>query len=99
MIFVASDLAALSTALSWWEDAEYFFTALVIIACFGEYAADFTDWFTDGEELKKRHLAKYSTLLLVASLSLELVCLVRTNILSSMVIGSLGEQAGRASGN
>src|SRR2546428_470328 len=42
-------------------------------------AADFTNWFTGGIEERKELLAKGSTLLLVGSLALELICLVRTN--------------------
>lgn len=96
MTLTASDVASLSNALTWWERAEYFFTVLVVIACAGEYIADFSNWFTRGIEGAKRRLAKRSTLLLIAALSLELVCLVKTNSLSGLLIGSLSDKAGAA---
>ena len=66
------------------------------LACFGEYAADFTDWLTSGDEAKKKRLAQRSTLLLIASLALELICLVRTNQLSGELFGLLSDKAGAA---
>jgi hypothetical protein len=96
MIFTAEDAASLSKSLSRWEGAEYFFTFLVAIACAGEYVADFTNWFTGGAEELKRRLAKASTLLLIVALSLELTCLVRTNSLSGLLIGSLSDKAENA---
>lgn len=96
MSLTASEVASLSATLLYWEIAEYSFGGLVALACFGEYAADFTNWFTSGDESKKRRLAKKSTLLLIASLALELICLVRTNQLSSRLFGSLADKASEA---
>lgn len=96
MIFTAEDGASLSKSLSCWEDAEYFFTFLVAVACAGEYVADFTNWFTGGAEELKQRLAKASTLLLIVALSLELTCLVKTNSLSGLLIGSLSDKAEKA---
>ncbi len=96
MALTPSDVASLTSALSYWEAAEYCFGALVAVACLGEYAADFTDWFTYDLEERKRRLAKRSTLLLIASLALELICLVRTNQISSQVVGSLAAKADEA---
>ena len=93
MTLTASDVGSLSNSLLWWERAEYVCAGLVAIACFGEYLADFTNWFTGGNKEKKERLAKRSTLLLIASLALELVCLVKTNSISGMLIGSLSEKA------
>jgi hypothetical protein len=45
---------------------------------------------------RKDTLAKLSTLLLIGALALELVCLVRTNQLSGLVIGSLDERSTEA---
>jgi len=73
------------------------FAGLVAVACAGEYIADFTDRLTGGIEERKKKLAKGSTLLLIAALALELMCLVRTNDLSGRVIGSLAERAEEAS--
>ena len=97
MILTPSDVGSLTTTLSYWEVAEYCFGGLVAVACLGEYAADFTKWFTRGVEERKKRLAKRSKLLLIASLALELICLVRTNQISGRVIGSLDEKAERAS--
>lgn len=85
-----------STALECWEIAEYCFAGLVTLACFGDYVADFTNWFTGGDERRKTSLRKRSTLVLVASLALELICLVNTNIQSSRLIGSLRDLANDA---
>jgi hypothetical protein len=76
--------------------AEYCFAGLVVLACGGEFAASFTNWFTGGEESRKKRLEKCSTILLVAALSLELVCLVKTNSLSGQLIGSISDRAGEA---
>jgi len=93
MTLTASDVVFLSKSLSRWEIGEYICAGLVTIACAGEYVADFTNWFTGGITERKERLAKRSTLLLIAALSLELICLVRTNQLSGYVIGSLGDKA------
>jgi hypothetical protein len=96
MIFAASDVESLSKSLGRWEVAEYVCAALVTIACAGEYVSDFTNWFTGRIRERKERLAKASTLLLICALSLELICLVRTNSLSGRLIGSLNEVAGEA---
>ena len=96
MTLTASDVTSLSESLSRWEIGEYICAAFVTIACAGEYVADFTNWFTGGIRERKERLAKRSTLLLIVALSLELICLVRTNILSGMLIGSLSEKAEEA---
>lgn len=97
MTLTASDVASLTWKLEIWEDCEYFFAALVTLACVGEFVAEFTNWFTHGAREKKERLAKFSTLLLIFSLALELVCLVRTNQMSAKVIGSIDELADDAS--
>jgi hypothetical protein len=97
MTFTASDVGSLTRSLSRWEFAEYVFAGLVTLACAGEYIANFTDWLTGGIEDKKKRLEKGSTLLLVAALTFELVCLVKTNQISGRVIGSLDEKAKEAS--
>ena len=97
MTLTHSDVASLTSALACWEVAEYCFGLLVAVACLGEYAADFTDWFTHGMEEKKKRLAKISTLLLISALALELICLVKTNQLSGQLVGSLASKADEAS--
>jgi hypothetical protein len=88
----------MSESLSRWELAEYISTGLVTLACIGEYIADFTNWFTGGEKGRKERLTKASTLLLIAALAAELLCVVRTNQLSGGVIESLGDKATEADG-
>src|SRR5207302_11257882 len=92
MTFTASDVGSLSTSLSRWELGEYIFEALVIVACAGELVADLGRL----PRRCKRHIERWSTMLLVAALSMELICLVRTNQLSGSVIGSLGDKAEEA---
>jgi hypothetical protein len=58
MPLTPSDVASLTSALAFWEVAEYCFGGLVALACFGEYAADFTNWFTGGMEEKSERLQK-----------------------------------------
>jgi hypothetical protein len=94
MILIASDIESLSRSLSRWEWGEYISEAFVIIACAGELVADLeASWLT---EERKKHLQRRSTILLVAALSVSLICLVRTNELSGSVIGSLGDKAEEA---
>ncbi len=94
MIFTASSVSSLSQSLHCWEWAEYISEAFVILACAGELVADLGEnWL--GEK-RKRHLERRSTILLVAALSVSLICLVRTNELSGTVIGSLGDRADEA---
>ena len=95
-MLASPDISSLSNSLSRWETAEYVYAGLVALACAGEYVADFTTWFTAGREERRKQLAKISTLVLIASLALELVCLVKTNSLSGLLIGSLSERAERA---
>ena len=96
MTFAQSDVSSLTTTLSHWEVAEYICAGLVTLACLGEFIAEFTGWFTAGVEERKKGLGKASTLLLIAALALELVCLVRTNQLSNTLVGSLSQVAGEA---
>src|SRR5271168_523847 len=97
MTLTPSAHTSLTNTLSRWESAEYICAGVVAIACIGVYLAHFTNWFAGGIEERKERLAKGSTLLLVAALSFEFICLVRTNILSGNVIGSLSDQAEEAS--
>jgi len=93
MILTPSDVASLTRALSYWEYGEYACAVLVTIGCLGEYVSEFTDWFTAGIKERKERLARRSTLLLIGALALELVCLVRTNQVSGVVIGALDDRA------
>jgi hypothetical protein len=93
MISTSPDLASL---LHRWEIAEYVSEGFVILGCLGELVADLgSNWL--GETRQKR-LERWSTILLVAALTVSLKCLVRTNELSGGVIGSLGTMAEEADG-
>jgi hypothetical protein len=98
-----ADVSELSNVLSWWERGEYFFAFVVAAACFGEYVADFKpQWYRTGDaerdEKRKESISKRSTLVLVAALVFELLCLVRSNGLSEKVIGSINGLATNAAG-
>lgn len=94
MSLIAPDVEALSRLLSRWEWGEYISEMFVIVACAGEWIADLkATWLTLEQ---KSHLQRRSTILLIASLSLSLGCLIRTNELSGNVIGSLGDKAANA---
>ncbi len=96
MTLTASDIGSVAMSLSRWETAEYVSAGFVTLGCIGEYVADFTNWFTDGVKERKDNLAKRSTLLLIAALALELICLVKTNALYGTLIGSLKTKAEEA---
>jgi hypothetical protein len=91
MMFTSSDASSLVRELWWWERAEYVFGALVAAACAGEYIADFNrrPWV----EAHKERIAKISTLVLVAALVFELICITRANAKSDEVIGKLRDEA------
>jgi hypothetical protein len=96
MFLTASEVLTLSSPLDWWELGEYISASVVIIAVAGEYIADFTNWFTQADEAKKKRLGKRSTILLIAGLAMELLCLVRTSQLSGNTIAVLNRQAREA---
>src|ERR1039457_4348017 len=91
MMFTSSDASSLVRELWWWEHAEYVFGALVAAACAGEYIADFNKrpWV----KAHKDRIAKISTLVLVAALVFELICITRANGKSDEVIGKLRDEA------
>ncbi|HEY6768116.1 MAG TPA: hypothetical protein VI386_25450 [Candidatus Sulfotelmatobacter sp.] len=93
MTFTFSD-ASVAHSLHWWEISEYVSEGLVIIACVGELVADLGEKCLG--ERRKKHVERWSTLLLVIALAASLKCIMRTNELSGAVIGSLGEKAEQA---
>ena len=96
MSLTPSEVASLASRLSFWEISEYVSEGLVALACGGEYIADFTNILTKEIEERKKRLAKLSTITLIFALSLELLCLVRTNQISGRLIGSLNDRAEEA---
>jgi hypothetical protein len=96
MTLTPSEVASLASSMSWWEASEYVSEGLVAVACAGEYVADFTNLFTKGTEKRKQRLAKSSTLALIFALSVELLCLVRTNQISGRLLGSLADKSDEA---
>src|SRR5664280_1803909 len=91
MMLTSSDASSLVRELWWWEHAEYVFGALVAAACAGEYIADFNKrpWV----KAHKDRIAKISTLVLVAALVFELICITRANGKSDEVISKLRDEA------
>jgi len=91
MMFTSSDASSLVRELWWWEHAEYVFGSLVAAACAGEYIASFNKrpWVVT----HKDRIEKTSTLVLVAALVLELICVSRANSKSDEVIGKLRDTA------
>jgi hypothetical protein len=71
-----------------WEFVEYSGTIIVIVACWGEYEADFGKIVSKCEHIKER-LAKLSTIILIAGLAIELLGLFKTSQQSSKVIEDL----------
>lgn len=100
MTLTPSEVESLSRSLSFWEYVEYGAEFFVALACVGEYVADFTKCF-EGRARKtaKDRLSKRSTLLLIFALTVELGCLIRTNILSDRMFGSVRESATAAATN
>lgn len=103
MILTSSSVSELSNSLSWWERGEYFFSFIVAGACFGEYVADFRPrWYETGDaerDLKRKEsISKISTLVLVAALVFELVCVAKSNTFAGRVIGSINDLAISAAG-
>jgi hypothetical protein len=85
------------TTLTRWEYGEYASAAIVIAGVVGEFLADFSNvcCIRDIPEHKDK-LGKLATLVLIAGLAAELVCLVNTNVLSGRIIAFLGKQAAEA---
>jgi hypothetical protein len=104
MTLTASEVVSLTNSIYRWECAEYLCTALVAVACFGEYIADFTEWWRSARfwewfgpiEHRKDAVGKFSTLVLIGALAGELLCVVKTNQLSSQLVGALGDTAQEA---
>lgn len=105
MTLTASEVTSLTQTIDIWEFAEYTCTALVAVACFGEYIADFTEWWRRDRrfwkwfgpiEHRKDAVAKFSTLVLIGALAGELLCVVVTNQLSGKLVGTLGDRAQEA---
>src|SRR6266478_1511566 len=89
MVLLSSELAS---SLHRWELAEYISEGFVIAGCAGELVALI-------RRIPKRcreQIETWSTVVLVLALTIGLKCLIRTNELSGMVIGSLGEKAEEA---
>jgi hypothetical protein len=83
--------------LTRWEYGEYASAAVVILGVVGEFLADFSNvWRVRDVPDRRDKLRKLSTLVLIAGLAAELVCLVSTNVVSGHIIASLGRQAAEA---
>src|SRR6266567_7149225 len=94
MILTGSDLAALKSSLEFWEIVEYVSAATVLFGVIGEYVAEFTK-LAEKMGIEKK-LAKFSTLVLIIGLAVELLGLVKTSQLSGRLVASLEEQSAQA---
>jgi hypothetical protein len=89
MILLSSDLGS---SLRHWEIAEYVAEGFVILACAGELVA----LIRRIPRRCREQIETWSTVVLVIALGIGLKCLMKTNELSGMEIGSLGEAAEQA---
>lgn len=85
-----------------WEEMEYAAAAIVILGVFGEYLAEFHVFREKGQEdkaqaeereYKRRRFARWSTLILLGGLAIELLALVRTSQLYELRISELNNEA------
>ena len=79
-----------------WELAEYSATAVVTLACVGEYVHDFTKWHRNDGSWWDLKGAKISTLVLVVALAFEIPIQLKLNAISAEKIAGLNKQANEA---
>jgi len=91
-----ADVVSVGGKLAFWEISEYVSEALVVIACFGEYVAEYAKWPARWTDEQRRRLGRRSLVLLIFGIAAGTVSLIQTNALSGAVIGSLGERAEEA---
>jgi hypothetical protein len=89
MILLSSEVAS---SLFHWEIAEYIAEGFVILGCAGELVA----LIRRIPRRCREQIETCSTVVLVLALMVGLKCLIKTNALSEMEIGSLGEAAEQA---
>ena len=89
-------LAWLATPLNRWELAEDIGAAIVILGVFGEFLAEFHIFQRAEDEKKRRTVTKWSTLILLGGLALELLGLVRTSQLYRLEVAQANENAALA---
>ena len=77
MACISALIAAAISSASFWEDVEYCAMGAVMLGVVGEYTADFTPLKSSAHW--KPLVDKWSTLLLIAALAIELVATVRAN--------------------
>lgn len=86
-LFIARIVVFFWSSESFWEIEEFIATCLVVVACAGEYFADFKplkNWPKD-----EKRLAKLSTLLLISSLAFETLGQIRTSLITKDEIAVL----------
>jgi|SRR5438874_269537 hypothetical protein len=89
MILLSSNLAS---SVRHWEIAEYVAEGFVILGCAGELVA----LIRRIPRRCREQIETWSTVVLVIALGIGLKCLMKTNELSGMEIGSLGKAAEQA---
>ena len=90
----ASLVACWFGSVSFWEWVEYAGTAIVIVGVVGETIVEFSRF--PKSETRRKRLVKASALILIAGLAVELLGLVRTNLLSERRIAELDGQTAQA---
>lgn len=87
-------LGSLAQSASFWEAFEYTAELFVVIGALGEFVTEF-GYFPRGDPHKElRHrLGKFSAVVLIIALAIELGALVKTNQLSDETIAGLNMQA------
>jgi hypothetical protein len=93
---LTSEVSSVARKLAFWEYAEYISESVVVLACFGEYVAEYTKWPARWTDEQRHHLGRRSLIFLILGIGLSLYALIQTNALSGQVIGTLGQQAADA---
>jgi hypothetical protein len=94
MCAISADIATAMSTASFWESVEYWSLGAVTLGVMGEYSADFTR--LKKSEYWKHRVEKWSTLLVIVALAVELLATVKTNSINNLTIADLGKKAQEA---
>src|SRR5580658_9862947 len=88
------EVAALKSALRYWEWVGYISTAVVGLGCIGEFVAEFTSLLK--REERRHGIAKLSLMALILGIAGELLSAARTSQLSGQNVANIEERAASA---